>query len=198
MTPQKRKKKGKLRKGRVALALLALVLLLAGGITAWNALSQIDALRANPSEYTPMIIETAKEYDLDPDLVLAVVETESSFVPDVVSSVGARGLMQITEPTFDWLAGRLGEEGKYRHEDLADPALGVRYGCVLLRYLMDDFDGETATVLAAYHAGINITHQWLENPAYSSDGRTLDTIPYEDTAYYVDKVLRIYQRNQKQ
>jgi soluble lytic murein transglycosylase len=48
-------------------------------------------------------------------------------------------------------------------------------------------------VLAAYHAGMNITRQWLADPDYSDDGVTLKKIPYADTRYHVKKVMHIYE-----
>lgn len=145
-----------------------------------------------PRKYSDLVEDAAKTYDLDDNLIYAVIKTESGFDPEAVSVNEARGLMQVTEDTFDWISGKLGYEDQYVHEDLSDPALGIEYGCYLLHYLMELFDGETETVLAAYHAGMTITQTWLEDPAYSSDGRTLDTIPYADTAHYVSKVLDNY------
>lgn len=149
-----------------------------------------------PRTYANLVEDAAKTYELDENLIYAVIKTESGFDSLAVSVNNARGLMQVTEDTFDWLSVQMGNEGTYTHEDLADPKLGITYGCYLLHYLMEEFDGEVSTVLAAYHAGMTITHTWLEDSSYSADGRTLDTIPYADTAHYVDKVLDNYEHYQ--
>ncbi len=150
-----------------------------------------------PREYAEYVAEYAKQYQLDEDLVYAVIKTESGFDPDAVSYVDARGLMQVTEDTFHWINTKLGYTD-YQHDDLHDPALGIEYGCFLLGYLQELFDGEVEVMLAAYHAGMNITAEWLENTEYSADGRTLQQIPYEDTAHYVDKVMTNYDAYRQQ
>ena len=52
-------------------------------------------------------------------------------------------------------------------------------------------------MLAAYNAGQGRVHSWLSDPAYSDDGVTLHTIPYEETADYVRRVLRTQKRYQQ-
>ena len=57
-------------------------------------------------------------------------------------------------------------------------------------YLSRRFDGDATKIVCAYHAGQGNVDSWLKNPAYSSDGVTLDTIPTQDTARYAGRVLR--------
>ena len=144
--------------------------------------------QAYPLEYADIIRTAAKENGLDESLLRAVIWCESGYRPDAVSSIGARGLMQLTEDTFNWVRWRLDEEDMTDFGDAFDPETNIRYGAYLLRWLIDSFGGETSTAIAAYHAGANVVRGWLENPAYSSDGETLDNIPYQDTAAYVPAV----------
>lgn len=148
---------------------------------------------AYPRTYSEYVEKYAQEYGVEENLVYAVIKTESGFQPDAVSENNAKGLMQITEETFDWISWKLGESGQYVHDDLYDPELCIRYGTYFLGYLIDEFDGYTE-VLAAYHAGRSAVNDWLDNPEYSSDGVTLDYIPYDDTAHYVTKVLNNYSK----
>ncbi len=46
---------------------------------------------------------TPGKYNIDPMILYAFIRTESNFNPNAESNVGARGLMQITEITFDWI-----------------------------------------------------------------------------------------------
>ena len=62
-----------------------------------------------------------------------------------------------------------------------------------MRYLLDEF-GDTKTALAAYHAGRGRVNEWLSDPRYSSDGKKLDVIPYNDTDFYAEKVLKVRER----
>jgi soluble lytic murein transglycosylase-like protein len=96
-----------------------------------------------------VIVREAEEARLDPLLVLAVIEVESSFDADALSGAGARGLMQLREPTLRGELRRHGLEG-----DPADPIDNVRAGVRYLRRLMDSFPGEEVALMA-YNAGPN-------------------------------------------
>lgn len=141
-------------------------------------------------------VETyAEEYGLDPSFVYAVIHTESKFDPDAVSPAGAKGLMQITDDTFRWAQQRCGEN-LTDSDVLFQPATNIRYGCFILSFLSQEFE-DTETVLAAYNAGRGRVQKWLSDPAYSSDGKTLSNIPYEETATYVRRVLTAQKRYQQ-
>ena len=146
-----------------------------------------------PLAYESLVEKYSVENGLPPSLVYAVINCESSFQPDAVSSIGARGLMQMTSDTFDWVCYRL--DGKEQFDDLFEPEVSIRYGTYLLRYLSDVF-GSTEEVICAYHAGVNQVLRWLEDPAYSADGETLDTIPFDDTRYYLSKVTTAIEKYQ--
>lgn len=140
----------------------------------------------HPLQYTDYIEYYAEQNNIDKFLVYAVIKTESSFDPDAVSNVGARGLMQIMEETFDWIKYKLGDENT-TYSDMFKPEENIRYGCYLLGYLYDEFGNIDAT-MAAYHAGRGKVNEWLADPQYSSDGVHLDEIPISDTAHYIDKI----------
>ena len=143
---------------------------------------------AYPLGYRETVETAAAGRQLDPALVYAVIRTESGFSPTARSSVDARGLMQLTPDTFQWVRYRLGEGGSADAEILYDPEENVYYGCADLSLLLEEFARED-TVLAAYHAGRGIVNQWLADSRYSQDGRSLAAIPYPDTNIYVKKVL---------
>lgn len=141
---------------------------------------------AYPLEYTGYVEKYAKENNLETALVYGVIHTESRFNPDAESSVGARGLMQLMPSSFEWLMQIRGEEGKYTLDDLYDPEVNINYGCYLLKYFYDYYGNEQCAV-AAYNAGFAVS-DWLADGNLSSDGMTLDIIPYPETSEYVDKV----------
>jgi soluble lytic murein transglycosylase-like protein len=87
---------------------------------------------------------------IDPLLVLAVIEVESSYDPDAVSHRGALGLMQLREPTLRREVERAGLELLDPH----DPATNLRAGIRYLRRLLDAF-GREEVALMAYNAGPN-------------------------------------------
>jgi soluble lytic murein transglycosylase len=183
----------KRKKGaRFFLILILLVILFLAGMGGMKLYYRI----CYPRDYSQYVRQYAAEYGLDENLIYAVIKTESGFRPDAVSANNAKGLTQITSDTFDWISSKLGYVGTYSHDDLYDPKLSIEYGAFFLSYLMNEF-GDVKVALCAYHAGRGITNQWLLDPAYSSDGKVLDEIPYSDTAHYVKKAYRNYQIYQK-
>ena len=152
-----------------------------------------------PIKYTELVDEYSYQYDVEENLIDAVIKTESGFRNDAESEVGARGLMQMTEETFDWLCTKTGDT--YTFDDLYRPEVSIKYGTLLLSLLLEEFQGDTDTALAAYHAGRASVHSWLKNREWSKDGVTLTTIPKADTEHYVDKVnsaIRIYEKLNKE
>jgi len=170
---------------RVLTAVIVLAFLLAAGVLMKEAAQRLEDARY-PREYSELIEKKAKENGLPLSLVYAVVRTESGFEPNAESNIGARGLMQLTHETFDWIDYKRGSTGA-AWDDMYDPETNLDYGTFLLSTLLREF-GTVENALAAYHAGWNAVKSWLADPAYSSDRVTLDRIPYSDTEYYVKKV----------
>ena len=146
-----------------------------------------------PLDYEDLIVKYANEYELDPYFVAAVIKTESGFRPDAESSAGAIGLMQIMPETGQWAAEKIGMEN-FTNDMLLDPETNIRLGCWYLSFLKERFNGDLPIMMAAYNAGHNKVQQWLENPEYSSDGKQLTNIPYEETDNYVKKVTKAYEK----
>jgi hypothetical protein len=115
--------------------------------------------------YGPIIYREAIKNRLSPELVAAVVESESDFRAHLVSEKDARGLMQIIPST-----GRL-----MGAEDLFNPAVNIAAGTRYLRYLVDRF-GDQRIALAAYNAGEGNVEKFGGVP------------PFAETVNYVQKV----------
>lgn len=151
---------------------------------------------AYPIHYSGLVHDLSVKNGLPPALVFAVIRTESGFNPDARSSVEARGLMQITKDTFEWARFRENETEDLAFEALFDSEVNIRYGTAILRLLIEEFDS-VENALCAYHAGWGNVKKWLGNPDLSADGERIDRIPFQDTAYYVDRVLqtkRMYEK----
>ena len=145
----------------------------------------------HPLEYAGLITQYALAQGLDPALVSAVILCESSFNPQAESRLGARGLMQLMEDTAGWVAHKLDEDdASYSFDRLYDPETNIRFGTWYLGYLSRRFGGDATKIVCAYHAGQGNVDAWLKNPAYSSDGVTLNVIPTQDTSTYASRVLR--------
>lgn len=170
------------------LRILLYLLLAVAALIFINRATMLYYKSAYPMHYTEEVTRYSAEFEVAPELVFAVIRTESSFRPESVSSVGARGLMQLTEETFEWVKGKLEPNSDTVYDDMFDPEINIKYGTFLLSMLSAEF-GSVENALCAYHAGWGNVKSWLENPEYSADGE-VHTIPFKDTDYYVDKVTK--------
>jgi len=146
-----------------------------------------------PLEYHQEVEKYAEQFGLEPALVFAVIKTESDFDPEARSHKDAYGLMQITESTLNWAMFREGKNADHTVEDLYDPAVNVKYGCLILSLLLEEFQ-DTDTALAAYNAGRGNALKWLKDSRYSDDGIHLKDTPYDETDGYIKKVNKYYQK----
>lgn len=121
-----------------------------------------------------LVTPIARSMKVDPDLVKAVIEIESSRNARAKSSKGAMGLMQLIPDT----AKRFGCENPW------DPRQNIRGGISYLQYLLSYFEGDVDLVLAAYNAGENAVDRHGGIP------------PYKETKRYVWKVRKLYQVKQ--
>jgi hypothetical protein len=125
--------------------------------------------------YGSLIYREARRNGLPPELVAAVVETESDFRARLISSRDARGLMQVI-PSTGALMGA---------NNLMDPADNIRVGTRYLRYLHDRFEGDWDLILAAYNAGESTVRRYGGIP------------PYRETQNYLRRVARAKARYEK-
>lgn len=140
-----------------------------------------------PQKYQEYVTQYAGEYGVEEALVYAVIKTESGFREEVESHAGAVGLMQLMPETFFWLQEKKDGEVTYSSEQLKDPAVNIEYGTYYLSWLLSKYGDEKAA-LAAYNAGVTNVDSWLSDRAYSTDGKTLSSMPFKETQQYVDRV----------
>ena len=178
-----------------SLEILVLAVLAVGAVFTLRAGYHHYMRTAYPIEYSEYVEQYAEQYGFSPSLVYAVIRTESEFNPDIVSSKEAKGLMQITDDTFDWAQSKSPEKEELPPEMLFDPQTNIHYGVLIMRLLSEQFE-ETDTMLAAYNAGMGNVSRWLQDSAYSLDGKTLYHMEYQETLQYVERVRdaqRMYQ-----
>ena len=171
--------------------LIVLVLLVLFGFYAYDRIKPDVEHALYPREYREIVRREAAVYDLDENLVYAMIKAESDFDAQAKSSAGALGLMQMTPGTFEWMQTKLRET--HDTDALFEPKVSIRYGCALIRLLLDEYEDLTVA-LAAYNAGMGNVTSWLSDAEYSADGVTLKAIPFGETRHYVERVLR-YKEN---
>jgi soluble lytic murein transglycosylase len=163
---------------RRLIPLLALVAVAAGAFLYVHTSSPpwYERLRY-PLKYAEIVRGHARNYDLDPAFLAAVIYAESKFDANARSSSGAIGLMQLTPETAKGIALRTGGRA-FRVGDLTNAEINVRYGCWYLRHLFGKY-GDERVVLAAYNAGQGNVDEWL---------RKGQSIQFPETSAYVDRV----------
>lgn len=182
-----------MRKGGLALTAALLVVALLG-IFAGPSLVKTGWRLLYPRPYEELVGREAREFSLNQSLIYAVMRTESGFESDAESHAGAKGLMQLTPATFQWISSLYPPENG--GEDVLDPEDNIHCGCALLRLLLDQY-GSLDVALCAYNAGMGNVASWLEQEKYSTDGESLHTIPYPETDSYVKKVKKAMENYEK-
>ena len=117
-----------------------------------------------------------------------MINAESKFEPNSMSSKGAVGLMQLLPSTASFIAEQ--ENIEYTcSAELKNASTNLLLGIAYVRYLLNKFP-DTYTMLCAYNAGEGNVAQWLQNAKYSKNGETLKNTPFKETNAYAKKVLR--------
>lgn len=117
-------------------------------------------------DYDVLIDRNAALYSVSPELVRAVMQVESGFNPNAVSSKGAMGLMQLMPAT----AIELGVTNPF------DPEQNIRGGVAYLRQLLNRYGNDVTLALAAYNAGPAVADKYKYR------------IPFSETRNYVARV----------
>jgi soluble lytic murein transglycosylase len=140
-----------------------------------------------PLRHDDVIRQQAREKDIDASLIAAVIYEESRF-RDQTSHAGARGLMQITPDTADFIARNSGGF-RFEQSDLATPQINIAYGTYYLRYLIDHYNGNEAPAIAAYNAGLTNADRWVAKAGGPDAFDAERDIPFPETRAYVTNVL---------
>lgn len=142
--------------------------------------------------YFQEIIEpNAEAYDFDPLLLYSLVRQESFFEGFIISSAGAKGLMQIMSPTGEEIANTLKWPPNYQDSDLYRPVVNIRMGASYLSRMRTYFDGDIFAALAAYNAGPGNVLKWIEKAEKDPD-LFLEIIPFEETRRYLTNIYTFY------
>ncbi|WP_309651899.1 lytic transglycosylase domain-containing protein [Halomonas koreensis] len=125
----------------------------------WAARQWVSAMSPRLARYVPQaerrqrllarIHQEARIAGLAPELVLAVIQVESAFRAEAVSSAGAVGLMQIMP---FWI-----RELGLPADDLKDPWRNLRYGCTILAHYLAVEGGDLTRALARYNGSLGKT-----------------------------------------
>jgi soluble lytic murein transglycosylase len=176
------------RRRRTLLGFLAAAVVVAGVVVLMPLAQRAVNDLGLPLSYPSVIRQQAAEKHLDPALVAGVIYAETKFDPRT-SSAGAVGLMQLMPETANYLARRSGAT-TFTTADLSSPEVNIAYGSYYLRYLLDEFHGNTVLALAAYNGGEANVQSWVAKARAQGHSLTVDDIPFPETRAYVERVLQ--------
>ena len=143
-----------------------------------------------PLDHEDIVLKNSLKYNVEKELIFAIIKCESGFDKKAHSHAGAHGLMQLTPETFNWLKECYTHDENNFDSELENPEVNISYGTLLVSILLKKYKNEDL-VLSAYNAGIAATDRWLSDKRFSKDGITLSYIPYKETRNYVEKVKRV-------
>ena len=149
---------------------------------------EVDEMRERMVLMRRLFAEAGERHGVDPLLACAVIQCESGWDEDVVSSAGAVGLMQVMPIAAETmvLQGIVDPE-RWDPDALADPEVNIEYGCATLGYLQDQLSSLDETI-AAYNAGLGAVQGWIDE-----GGSIPEDIEYAETRAYVERVREAYE-----
>lgn len=143
-----------------------------------------------PQKYKEYVEKYSKEYQIDKELIYAMIKTESNFKQNAISKKEALGLMQILEDTAYEIASELKKD--ITKEDILNPEINICLGTKYISNLIEKY-GNVELAITSYNAGIGNVDSWIEQGIIKQDGTDLQNIPFKETNNYVRKILRDYE-----
>jgi soluble lytic murein transglycosylase len=141
---------------------------------------------AYPRAYEAEVTQASAKYGVDPELVWAIMRQESLYGANLVSSVGARGLMQIMGALQADACNRVGvgcDPG-----DAYEPGPNIEIGAWYLGLLLGVYDGNADLAIMAYNAGPGNVNKWLDVPTGQDSDDLLRFALFGETREYLERV----------
>ena len=147
-----------------------------------------------PKDYEEIVKLYSEQYNVDENLIFAVIKAESNFDENAISHKSAIGLMQIMEDTAEDIAIKYNIDIDFENvkESVAKVNNNINIGTKYLSVLLEQYKNVEVAV-AAYNAGIGTVDNWIDKGIIKSDGSDIENIPYKETNNYVRKILRNYE-----
>ena len=140
-------------------------------------------------EYSEYVTKYSQQYNVDENLVYALIKAESNFKADAVSNKGAQGLMQLMFSTAKDVAKKSGIE--LTEENILDPEININIGTKYLATLLEKYKC-VEVAIAAYNAGSGNIDKWISNGTIKADGSDIENIPFKETNTYVRKIMKAF------
>ena len=145
-----------------------------------------------PRPYWDTVTALGNELDIDPYLILSIARQESTYRPSLVSSAGARGVLQLMPSTAKWLGDTDSRVSKDTAKRLDQPLHSLRMGAIYLRRMLDRSDQNIVSALASYNAGPGNFDKWERRWRGIPTEEFIEVIPFSETNSYVKRILAHY------
>ncbi len=146
---------------------------------------------AYPKAYSDSVYRFSKQFDIPSQLVWGIMRAESSYKKDVMSPVGAVGLMQLMQATAQRVAGLMNEKLQDPRL-LLEPDVNIKLGSRYLARLMRQFENSIPLVAASYNGGPHRVKSWLISFGQIDMDEFIEHIPFLETRNYVKRVISNY------
>ncbi|RMF56246.1 MAG: hypothetical protein D6748_13955 [Calditrichaeota bacterium] len=147
--------------------------------------------RLYPFYFNDIVLDYARQWNITPASIWAIIKKESAFEPRIISYADAYGLMQIIPPTAQRLAKSLGMELEDVRE-LFNPSFNIFLGSYYLSELIKRYEGNLYYALAAYNAGEHRVDRWRKVINTQDDDFFMENIEFEQTRKYVRTAMKYY------
>ncbi|VEP17451.1 Soluble lytic murein transglycosylase-like protein [Hyella patelloides LEGE 07179] len=156
----------------------------------WQALKQTPQYWQSlyPFPYSDSILKWSQDRNLNPLLVTSLIRQESRFEPEIESSAGALGLMQVMPATGKSVAQQLGLQSY----SLINPEDSIKIGTFYLDYTHKKYSNNSMLAVASYNAGPHKVAQWVNRYGLKDADEFVEKIPYRETKGYVESVFENY------
>ena len=146
-----------------------------------------------PKTYQEAVKIYQEKYNIEENLIFAVIKAESNFDTTAISNRNAIGLMQLMEETAKDVAKKNKIELNVDEieDELVNVYKNIEIGTCYLASLIEKY-GNKELALAAYNAGTGTVDGWIEKGIIKKDGTDIEKIPYKETNNYVRKIVRDY------
>ncbi|MDJ0901909.1 MAG: transglycosylase SLT domain-containing protein [Xenococcus sp. MO_188.B8] len=159
-------------------------------IKQWQALRQTNEYWQSlfPIPFDETILRWSRTRQINPMLVSALIRQESRFEPEIESSAGALGLMQVMPATGKEVARKI----DLQDYSLANPEDNVNIGTFYLDFTHRKYDNNSMLAVASYNAGPHRVAQWVSRYGLKDVDEFVEKIPYRETKGYVESVFENY------
>lgn len=155
-------------------------------------LSSDDLKAVYPQNFKDYVDKSSSLYGVSPEILYALIRSESFFDPNIISSAGAVGLTQLMEFTGSDIARKL----KMQEYSLTDAETNIKFGSLYLSELIRRCNNSILTAFFSYNAGISRVRRWQQTTIKEFGKKQnmpgdlfLETIPFAETREYGRKLV---------